>query len=40
MRAVFIWFYVILNTFMLAESIGYWSVVFGWPWVLSSTLRT
>lgn len=27
---VFIWFYVILNTLMLAESIGYWSVVFGW----------
>ncbi|RPE12942.1 hypothetical protein EGT74_05200 [Chitinophaga lutea] len=27
---VFIWFFVILNTFMLAESIGYWSVVFGW----------
>ncbi|MGN7720271.1 bestrophin family protein [Chitinophaga sp. 22620] len=27
---VFIWFYVILNTLMLAESTGYWSVVFGW----------
>jgi putative membrane protein len=27
---VFIWFYVILNTLMLAESIGYWFVVFGW----------
>ncbi len=25
---VFIWFYVILNTLMLAESTGYWSVVF------------
>ncbi len=27
---VFIWFYVILSTLMLSESIGYWSVVFGW----------
>lgn len=26
---VFIWFFVILNTFMLAESIGFWSVIFG-----------
>lgn len=27
---VFIWFYVVLSTLTLAESIGYWSVVFGW----------
>lgn len=27
---VFIWFYVILNTLMMSESIGGWSILFGW----------
>lgn len=27
---VFIWIFVIMNTLLLAESIGYWSVIFGW----------
>ncbi|TWI91260.1 bestrophin family protein [Chitinophaga japonensis] len=27
---VFIWFYVILNTLMMSESVGMWSVLFGW----------
>lgn len=27
---VFIWFYVVLSTLMLAEAIGFWSVIFGW----------
>ncbi len=27
---VFIWFYVILSTLMLSESIDYWSIIFGW----------
>lgn len=27
---IFIWFYVVLNTLMLAEAIGFWSVIFGW----------
>ncbi|MGX5820282.1 bestrophin family protein [Chitinophaga lutea] len=27
---VFIWFFVIVSTFMLSESIGFWAVIFGW----------
>lgn len=27
---LFIWFYVVLSTLMMAESIDYWSIVFGW----------
>ncbi|NLR61616.1 hypothetical protein HGH93_26170 [Chitinophaga polysaccharea] len=27
---VFIWFYVIMNTLMMTESIGLWSIPFGW----------
>ncbi|NIG52837.1 bestrophin family protein [Chitinophaga sp. Cy-1792] len=27
---MFIWFYVIMNTMMMAETIGAWSILFGW----------
>ncbi|MBC9931232.1 bestrophin family protein [Chitinophaga qingshengii] len=27
---LFIWFYVIMNTLMMTESIGAWSILFGW----------
>lgn len=27
---LFIWFYVILSTLMMSESIDYWSILFGW----------
>ncbi|WP_291911466.1 bestrophin family protein [Chitinophaga sp. CB10] len=27
---MFIWFYVIMNTLMMTESIGAWSILFGW----------
>lgn len=27
---LFIWFYVVLSTLMMSESIGYWSILFGW----------
>lgn len=27
---VFIWFYVIMNTLMMSENIGFWAIFFGW----------
>ncbi|RAJ75680.1 putative membrane protein [Chitinophaga dinghuensis] len=27
---LFIWFYVLMNTLMMTESIGAWSIIFGW----------
>ncbi|RAJ04048.1 putative membrane protein [Chitinophaga skermanii] len=28
--SIFIWFYVIMNTLMMTETIGAWSILFGW----------